>query len=329
MKRYYLFLLPVVSILLACQVWACDPCAIYNAARLQGHSAGAFTVSVSEQFTDFDMASDSKSDAARDGEFVRDFSTTQFAFGYDFSERFGVQLTVPVIARRFQEVEHYRRSFDADSGLGDISLLGTYSFLNYREENWAVVAGLTAGVKFPTGDTGVLEDISDDETESFDLEGRMLKNHPIGSTSAGRALTFGTGSYDYITGVNLLTRYERYLLLAHAQYTIRTEGDFDYEFDDDFLWSVGPGYYVVLEDEYTIAALLALTGEYKGEDKLDGQALQGSKVSNVFLGPEVLFTIADSISGEVALDFRVSDEDDGATIVPEVRIRTGLAYRFS
>lgn len=319
----YLFLIFLSVIFLKASAFACDPCALYNASRLQGHRAGALTLSVSEQYTDFNRAEDIPENSVRDGEFVRGFSTTQFALSYDITEEVGLQLTLPLIARRFDEVERFRNTTDSDAGLGDLSLVGTYTFLNHNTGSSAFLGGFTGGVKFPTGETGVLRDVSAIEGSA------LLKHHSIGAASGGRALTFGTGSYDYILGLHALSRFERYLLLSYAQYTIRTEGDFDYEFADDLLFSVGSGYYFLLSHDFTMAGLLALSGEFKGKDKLDGARLDGSAISNLYLGPQLLFTLNEKVGAELGFDFRITDEDRGATVVPEARLRAGVSYRFS
>lgn len=307
--------------------FACDPCALYNASRLQGHSAKTLTLSISEQYTDFDRAKDSVENSIRNGEFVRGFSTTQFSLSYDLSERFGVQATLPLVARRFDEVKQYRTSTKSDSGIGDATIAGTYSFLDYKSPDWMVISGITGGIKFPTGDTGVLEEVTTEEAD-HPMSSSILRHHQIGSTSGGRALTFGTGAYDYILGLNLLSRYQRYLLLANTQYTLRTEGDFNYEFSNDFLCSVGTGYYFFLEHEFSVAGLLSVSGEFKGKDHLSEELVKGSDVSNIYVGPQLLLTLNEQMSAELSLDVRVTDEDRDATVVPEARVRASLSYRF-
>lgn len=322
--RFGAFIIAALS--LASEALACDPCALYMASRLQGHSADTFTLSVSEQYTEFDSPYDPSENSVRDGEFVRKFSTTQFALAYDFTGKFGMQVTLPVVARRFEEVEQYRRSVKSDAGIGDASLVGTYSFLNVRKGDWTTLAGVTGGVKFPTGDTGVLRDISNEES----LPALSLtRHHSISTAGGGRALTFGTGSYDYIFGFNVFSRYQRHLVLGSVQYTVRTEGDFDYEFADDFLWSIGSGYYLLVEHDRNIAALLTLSGEHKGKDHLDGGLVEDSAISNLYLGPQLLGTFNDRIAAEASLDFRVVDDSDDGAVIPDIRIRAGVSYRFS
>ena len=329
MKNYSRALfLPVMFVLItAIPALACDPCSLYSASRLQGHSAGAFTFALSEQYTDFERSGDVKDNSVRDGEFVRGFSTTQFSLAYDLSARAGVQIVLPLITRTVEQIDRYRSSTHSVSEMGDISLLASYALVDLREADWAFIVGSSAGVKFPSGDTGVLEDASDGADELL-TESYVFKHHPIGSATEGRALAFGSGSYDYIFGLDLLTRYQRVLLLSNAQYTLRTEGDFDYEFADDILGSIGGGYYFLLEHEFAMAGLVMLSSENKSNDHRAGQLVPASAVSNLYLGPELLVSINEVIGAQVGVDFRITDQDAGVSVVPSTRVRASVSYRF-
>ena len=285
--------------------------------------------SISEQYTAFDRAKDLPDNSIRNGELVRGYSTTQLGLAYDLLESLGLQLTIPLIIRRYDKIRNFRAATEHDSGFGDISLSGYYTFYNYNDGERAVRAGVSAGVKFPTGDTGVLRDIDSTQSAPGSAQDLLFKHHTSGVSASGRALTFGTGSYDYILGLNNLLRHQRLLFFSYLQYTLRTEGDFNYEFADDLTFSSGPGYFIFLEHDRSIALRLALSGEFKGKDELNNRSVEGSQVSNLYLGPEILFLINAKISGEAGLDFRVSSEDSGAQVVPHTRIRFGLSYRFS
>lgn len=297
---------------------------------MAGHSRGKYTFAISEQNTSYDRAQEYEENSIRNGELVRNYSITQFALGYDISDNLGVQINLPLIARNYDSIKNYRADEESDMGLGDLSLLATYSVLNEQEAEWSALAGITVGVKFPTGDTGDLRDASELDTTQT-AEQKFIKHHPIGGSAGvgGRVLTFGSGSYDYIFGANSLLRYQKLLFLTQAQYTLRTEGDYNYEFADDFLFSVGPGYFFMLGHDYTLALRLALNGEFKSKDDFDGQIVSGSQVSNLYLGPEILYMLDSKYSGSLGMDFRTTGEDVNATVVPEMRLRFALAYRFS
>ena len=56
------------------------------------------------------------------------------------------------------------------------------------------------------------------------------------------------------------------------QYAIRTEGDFGYQFANDWIWYGGPGVYLVLGGKSTLAFQAVVSGESKGQDTIDGVA---------------------------------------------------------
>lgn len=312
---------------------ACDICALYSAARLRDHQAGAFTLGISEQYTDYDRSSGFAENSVKNGDFTRSFSTTQFSLGYDISDRVSLLLNVPVMVHRFDEVRNYRSKVERDTDFGDSALLGSYSFLRHEGNNSTVIAALVGGVKFPTGETEAPKSDahSDEPGEAHAENGELhLRNHVhvVGGSLGGKSLTFGSGSYDYILGVNAFGRYKRWLMLVSTQYTLRTEGDFNYEFADDFQWNAGPGYFFALDDAYTFAARLSMTGEHKGKDRSDGALVDESDLSDVYLGPELLFTYGERVSAELGAEFCVTDADSNDDVASDFRIRSSLRLLF-
>lgn len=309
---------------------ACDPCALYNASRVLWEPKRSVTFSLSEQYTDFQRRSGTPENSVRDGEFIRSFSTTQASLAYGISESLNLQTNIPLITRRSDTISRYRVSTDTDIGLGDVVVATNYALFQKKSPEWSVFVEATGGVKLPTGETGELEELSQGP-RALPATRRpfFAKHHPIGSASGGRAFTFGSGSFDYIAGLAGYTRFERYVVGSQAQYSYRTTGDFHYDFGNEFLWSVSGGYYVVLEHSFTVAALMSLSTEFKENDTLRNQRVAGSGVSNSYLGPQLVFTFNENLGAEMAVDFRTSDEDSQATVVPESRVRAALSYRFS
>ncbi len=306
--------------------WACDPCALYHASRLQDKQDNSWSVSVEQQTTDYERTSTAGKYSQKSGEAVDTFSTTQVAIGYDLSERFGVQLNLPFIYREATSFDNYRSDQESDSGLGDIILSSNYTLYSYREvQGLTLIVSALAGLKLPTGDTGTLEELEQNQSEAE--QSKLARHHPVATASGGRVLTFGTGSYDYIGGVNLYARHSRWLGLAGVQYILRTEGDYNYEFADDLIFDVGPGYYFWLDDDVSVASRIVLTGELKAKDHSDGELVAGSDYSNLYLGPEFLATFGSSIL-RVGLDFRMTDDEAESVVMPDTRLRAGLMWRF-
>ena len=310
---------------------ACDPCALYNASRLTGHSEDSYIVALSQQFTSY-AVSDPTAANVESAELTRGYNTTQLTLGFDASDSLGFQLTLPFVYRAFDQIENFRETSEDESGIGDGVLSVSYSPIVVREPNRATILSFTLGLKLPTGDTGGLEDsVTENETTSArHPSSGMVAHHQIGQSTGlgGRILTIGTGSVDTILGVTLLSRWEKLLFLASLQYSVRTEGDFDYQFDNDVLWNAGPGLYLHTADDLTIAVRGVVSGEEKGKDTFEGQAVEGSSVSNVYMGPEILLTIQSAISLEIALDIPLYADDSEATITPDYRLRSGVSYRY-
>ena len=299
--------------------FACDPCALYNVSKLQGHSKSTIAVAISEQFTKFERL---EIDNSANTEYTKGFSTSVFSASYDLSDNLGFQFNVPYIIRDYVKRERFNESGEIDSGVGDISLGANFSPYTYKKNQYSAILSLYGSIKFPTGDTG---SISRSNTSA------RLAHHtaPIsGATSGGRTLTIGTGSTDYIFGTSFSGRADKILWLSTVQYAIRTEGDFNYRFDNDIVWNAGPGAYLILKDEQTLALRAVFSGEHKGKDTLNGNKVDGSRISNLYLGPEIIATIKQNWIADLGLDIPVYSDKDDSTLAPDWRIRTSISYRF-
>lgn len=315
-----IFLFTAFVNLYTSEVQACDPCSLYNASRLLGTEKDSFTLSLSQQYTRFKKVSDEL--RPREGEIGRDFNVTQFAAAYDFLENLGVQLTLPVIFRNYDLYERYTPKSDSEIGIGDMVVSTNYTPFSYSDGKLNSLLVLTLGVKLPTGDTGSLKNIPSDMSHAGS------KHHTVSGALGGRALALGSGSVDYLFGVSSLNRYDRVLLLASLQYSHRTTGSFDYKFGNDLIWSVGPGYYVYLNGDTSVALRGAFSGEYKEKDTFNNIRVERSKITNTYVGPEVIASINNSIILDLGVDFLVSDRSESSLITPAFRVRSGISYRF-
>lgn len=315
-----------------CFAWACDPCALYHASRLQDRESGSGYLAIDHQFTEYDPTDNGERYSQKNGDQVEVFATTQFSVGYDLSDRAGLQVTLPLIYRESETFNNYRSSSDSDTELGDMILSTNYSLININSpQGLSFILGGSLGLKLPTGDSGTLESYEDSSTaeSKFNYADSDFKprHHPVSSASGGRVLTFGSGSYDYLTGLSFYSRYQRWLMMGAIQYTFRTEGDYNYKFADDLLFDFGPGYYFSLQDDFTAAARIVLTGEFKKQDHSNDELVKGSGYSNLFLGPEVVFTFLNSMF-RAGIDFRVTSDEADADVMPDTRFRSGLTWRF-
>ena len=228
--------------------------------------------------------------------------------GYNINERFGLQFNLPVIYRDYGK----NGAHGSEGGIGDISLIGNlrlYEKLTGKVTfRWTVLGG----IKFPTGDTD-----------------KLNPAEPDFAAGIGRHdLTLGSGSFDGLVGTGFYARWERVFVTGAMQYAIRTEGDFGYQFADDWIWLGGPGVYLVMGHRYTLALQAVVSGESKGEDTLNGVTTSDTGITSVFLGPQLNFTWSDRLSAQLAGDLPVSIVSSGEQIVPDYRVRAAITWRF-
>ena len=135
----------------ATRAMGCDLCAIYSATQARGESGHGPFLGVAEQFTHFGTLQDEGREVPNQTGQYLNSSISQVFAGYNFTERFGLQFNLPVIYRSFKRPDGMGGiDRGTESGLGDVSLLG--SFVGYRKLteqstfSWSIVGG----VKFPT-----------------------------------------------------------------------------------------------------------------------------------------------------------------------------------
>lgn len=287
-------------------VSACDLCAIYSANEAQNGGRG-FYAGVAEQFTRFGTLQLDSHPEPGHGEYI-DSSVSQIFGGYNFNDRFGLQFNLPVIGRVYGS-DTMRGSV---SGIGDASLTGNFRLFqkswNGFTFNWTALGG----IKFPTGDSSKL--------------GTPDSALPAGI--GGHDLALGSGSFDGLVGTGFSMRWKRIFFDGQMQYGIRTEGDFQHQYANDWSWSGGPGVYLALQDNYTMALMFTTSGESKGRDTFAGVPDNDSAETIVYVGPEISFTWSENLSAHIGADVPVSIENSGEQVVPDYRIHAAATWRF-
>ena len=322
---------------------ACDLCAIYTAQELKDPRVGAFSTGVFEQFTSFhDLQDDGKHLPNPLHQSMRS-SVTQLYGRYDFSQTFGTQINVPYISRDFNRAEDGLPQSGNESGIGDISLMGLYSPVRVSDGDFFFRLSGRAGVKLPSGDASRLREETEEEhseTEAEESEEEVMVSDRISEKHAGHHeeeiasgihghdLALGSGSFDYIFGTTAFAEKGNYFTVIDAQYAIRTEGDFDYRYENDLTWSVGGGRYLVTEHEATVSVEANLSGEYKGMDVFRGEKATDTGIFSLFLGPEIHVTAAENLAALAAVDIPLEINNTDIQSVPDYRLRFSVTYRF-
>jgi hypothetical protein len=309
----------LVAAACAQSVRACDICAIYSAAEARGAAGRGFFAGVAEQYTHFgDAQQDGQSAPNPTGQYMNS-SVSQLFVGYNISQRAAVQFNAPLIYRSFKRPEGFTIDEGTESGLGDVSLTGNYLILReLSKDNFTVLWSVLGGVKFPTGNTDRLK-------EEFNEV--VIPGAPV-SGIHGHDLTLGSGSYDGIVGSTFYGRWKRLFLGASVQYSIRSEGDFDYHFANDLTWSGGPGVFLFLTEEFTLTLQANVSGETKGRDTFQNELADDTGVTAVYLGPEIVFTWRDKLSTELGADLPVSIDNTAFQIVPSYRVHAAFTWHF-
>lgn len=285
-------------------VRACDLCAVYSAQAAQNGSKGVFT-GAAEQFTHFGTLQNDGREVPANGEYI-DSSVSQVFAGYNFSQHFGVQFNLPVIYRDFGSASAH----GAETGIGDASLAGNFQIYRKNTGNFTFIWSALAGVKFPTG--------------SSDRLGQPDFAPGIG----GHDLALGSGSFDGLFGASFSTRWKRIFLAGQMQYALRTEGDFQHRYADDWAWAAGPGVYLALADDYSVALSFTASGETKGKDTFAAVPDADSAETLVYVGPEINWTWTDQLSAHVGVDLPVSIANSGLQVVPDYRIHAAVTWNF-
>jgi hypothetical protein len=302
------FISVIIAGTIAPGLWACDYCAVYSALEARGEGGPGFLGGISEQFTRFDTFQSDGHDAPNpDGEYLNSL-ISQVYLAYHFSGRAGVQLNLPIIYRSYGKT-----GVSASvSGIGDASLLGNYRLYGHSTVDATCRWTVLGGVKFPTGDPELLNPADPEFAAGI----------------GGHDLALGSGSFDGLVGTDLFARWKRLFATAALQYGIRSEGDFSYRFANDLSWNGGPGVYLLLQDERTLSLQVAVSGETKGQDTVEGVATDDTAVTSVFLGPELNATWGENVSAALGAALPVYIHSSGDQIVPGYRVRATITLRF-
>lgn len=345
------------------EVRACDVCALYTAVQVESPIPHAFRLSVAEQFTSLDkVQQDGHYVENTYNQFLKS-SVSQVSGQYDLNQSVSFQAVVPVVSRTWRRIEDGEVQRGSDAGIGDINLLAHYVPLNYSQGDILARLRVFGGVELPTGDAHYLGEESapghhgedgdthhdegggEQEDEHGDTHGdghedtghhnvSLKHNGTVHAPQAdnaihGHDITLGSGSWDFPLGAGLFSQWGRYIWATDAQYTIRTEGAFDYKFANDWIWSTAIGRYLYLEDNAQVALRARLSGQYKGYDTgAGGVRYDDTAFNGTFLGPEVTALVTHRWQGVLGYDMPISVHNSDLQITPTYRIRAAITYRF-
>ncbi len=335
--KWIVTLIPAVPALIAVMpAAACDLCAVYNVTAARGVADPGFTAGVAGQFTRFETLQ-------RDGKRIADpahqrmnSAISQVFASYNINTRVGVQFNLPVIDREFRRADGFKIDRGSESGLGDISLVGTVVPVRWEEMNATFTWSVFGGVKFPTGDSRRIREEAAHNGHHEAMRGIRgpTLHHEDGEEEGwpsgvhGHDLALGSGSFDGIVGSGVFTRWERLFLNASFQYAIRSVGDYHYRYADDLTWIGGPGVFILMSEKTTLALQAVVSGEDKGLDEFHGKSATDTGITSVFLGPQLNVTFTDRLGAQLGADFPVLLDNTAVQLVPDWRLRAAVSVRF-
>jgi len=313
---------------------ACELCAIYSASNARGESGRGFLISVSEQYG-------SQGTLQFEGEefgFVSplqdaflDTSLTHIVPAYNFSSRFGVSLSVPIMYRDFRRIEisSFGELIDesgTEFGLGDVAFIARFAPIQKQAMSYSVQFNLLAGLKVPTGDTDRLDQEVAQAERDRDAFGPEHPHSSFGGIHQ-HDLSLGSGSYDGVFGTAFNARWKRFFVNQQFQYYLRTEAN-GYRFGDLFIASGGPGAYLLLHEGFTISLQGSVYYEWMQKDELIGQENIHTGLKAWYAGPQLNFTIGEHFSLNAAVDIPLSIDNNGLQTVLDYRAHGGITWRF-
>ena len=309
----------ITAALLAAAAPACDFCGC-DLPNMSLQSRPGWHVGVSEQYTYFgSLHMDGHSIANPADQFMHS-SITQLIIGYDFSKALGIQLNAPILYRSFRRVNGGVVETGSVSGFGDMSLLGHWIPFSVEKGDFRFAARVTAGVKFPTGDSKrVLEEAAEGDEEGGDSLPSGIHGHDI---------TLGTGGVDGIFGADFHLQWKRLFLDGGIEYTARGGGRHEYDYADGLNWRASAGVIAVEKTDFKLAVAVAFEGGTKGEDVFRGVRATDTSATIVFMGPKVVATWRDRLHADVGVSFPILRENSGVQSVPDYRIQASVGWQF-
>lgn len=319
MKKYVC----IVFAFCIAESWACDShkTAVFP---VENSANKAWSAGISGQSSRYDRDGDGPS---------FDSFTTQLSASRRFGESWMIQLGVPFHDRELDD--------ESESGWGDASVTAAVNLFRDASENPSFIDAY-AGVKMPTGDSDRLaeEQKANHHADAEHAKHRMARHggemhgesEPMDqhmshdSHAAGHHLALGSGSWDFFTGITMRHHAGAWRFRAEVQYVIRTEGDYEYRYGNEF-FARGGVYRAVNFGTLDCRLGLSVSAEQRDANEMDG-VKSGPDKNDAYAGPEAMVRWNEWLDVMLAYDFPVAHEDDGLAGSADHRARFGAAISF-
>jgi hypothetical protein len=267
-----IFLIISTFILWADLSYACDYCLLTQGLSPLQTTSG-LGIRIDERYTVLNDVYHGTDKVANPGN-KETFLTTQITGFYAINPGLTALVVLPYARKTMKEWDDGMSMFMEGKGigLGDIALIGRYTFYKRHELASTTLLAGQIGVKLPTG-----------ATDKKDNMGNFMDAH----------IQPGTGSTDVLLGVNMSRASGRFTLSTNLLYFINGDGEFGdtkHSFGDMLNYDV-TGIYRVYPDTppgQTVSIALGIAGEWRGNETEDG-VNAGGRGHVVYLNTGLLF----------------------------------------
>ena len=320
-KSLLLILTAAVFLFMTNASFACDFCLLSQGISPLDTMKGT-GIKISERYTVLDQVYQGTSEKANPGAKETHWTTELTGF-YGITPDFMVLAVIPY--KNGMTTGELRQNPDGTldldtggagraSGLGDVALLGRYTFLKKETPDTTTVMAGVAGIKFATGNTNA-------RTNS----GEFLDSH----------LQPGTGSTDYLLGLSYSHSLQRLSFSANLLGTITTEGKFGttkHEFGNALNYDASGKYRIAPEafspTKPQLFAALGINGEVRQREKEDGVAVPDSGGNTVYLSPGLQLVLAPHWVVEASYQHAIYHKLNGTQLGETYKAITGVTYLF-
>lgn len=302
--------------------YACDWCLISQGlSPLETVRGGG--VRVNERFTVLNSIYSGTHELANPGA-KEEYWTTEISGFYGITENTTLLVNVPlkktkqrgeITAPQNGTVEFDPATTGGEEGLGDVSVLGRYTFYRNESVDASTAAAFVLGVKLPTGKT-------DGKTDD-------------GSATLDSHLQLGTGSTDYLVGLSASRSMQRVTLSANLLGAITGKGKFGdtshqfgnvLNYDLTAKYRIHPGSFAPAGPQVFLA--LGLNGELRDRETENGAKVRDSGGHTVYLSPGLQVAAARSWVFELNYQHPVYHNLYGTQVGEDYKANAAVTYLF-
>lgn len=254
-----------------------------------------------------------------------EYWTTELTGFYGITENMMLITTIPWRNTKLNGHLHVHSDGDYEvhpdtgdqSGLGDILVVGRYTFLKKHTLDTTTTVAALLGIKLPTGKT---------DGKTTDGE-HYLDAH----------LQLGTGSTDPLIGLSLSHSIQRFSVAANLLGVVPTEGkagDITHQFgnilnyDITGKYRVYPGTVEIGESANQLFLALGINGEWRGKEKKNSVEDVNSGGNTAYLSPGVQYIMLPHWILEFSYLSAIYHNLDGTQLGEDYKAVGGVTYLF-